>query len=674
MPDISLPSIFFSYSRQDSTFVDRLEADFRARGFRTWVDRRMLEGGQEWEREIEAAIDRCSLMVLILSPAAVESRWVKKEYEYALAQRKGIVPVGFQPCTAPEAVVAKFQTVSWPPEYESGLKKLINTILHPQIVGDVRDLYQQSRDARQRGDLEFAALLLERILDREPDHSTGLAAIAAGDLHTLSEQVYQQRALRLRQDAQEARRDGEYGREAGALQALIALGKPDRWAEEYLPIARTNQQFLDLYAVIRVIANEGNAEEARTKLSRLWADAPFYGDPAGLAPALGLAVPPSYEEWKARNEAQKKLAQVQAHVSSQIGRANATATQQRDSATKLANKQDAQRLKQADSALSEAIARLENEHADWTRASSMVKARSSIRQVIDGNNHDVMFAVALRRWSTTTPTMPTFLQGIISDVEPVYAKMDELQRKIREQEDKQKSEEANGYDCLPLLVAYVFSALLSGGLIYLTLPFIKFIMSFLVRSSDPAGAFGFVIFVGIVLVGPTFGVPAILGIARGVRGAAISAQLKPVRVQLLKAESEFRKLDDANEARFRKWYEAGEREHNAQMQQLEEDHQRSVDAVDAERSKQLKLIDETYEQRTADIGSAISPWPDQLQRISDQWLHEIEDAFKRWRVPVGDEEIGQLAQMRDRYAGSFDAIATEAEHTLATIAQRYAEN
>ena len=49
---------FFSYSRTDSEFVDRLDADLRARGFKTWIDRRKLEGGQDSEREFALGIER----------------------------------------------------------------------------------------------------------------------------------------------------------------------------------------------------------------------------------------------------------------------------------------------------------------------------------------------------------------------------------------------------------------------------------------------------------------------------------------------------------------------------------------------------------------------------------------------------------------------------------------
>jgi len=61
--------IFISYSRKDSEFVDRLEADLRARDIYVWVDRRKLEGGSNFLDEIQKAIDKCNMMIIVLSPA-----------------------------------------------------------------------------------------------------------------------------------------------------------------------------------------------------------------------------------------------------------------------------------------------------------------------------------------------------------------------------------------------------------------------------------------------------------------------------------------------------------------------------------------------------------------------------------------------------------------------------
>src|SRR5437868_11254940 len=95
MPETPI-SVFISYARTDTAFVDRLEADLQARKFRIWVDRRKLEGGQEWLDEIEKAIDRCQVLLVVLSSSSVVSKYVKMEYRYAWEEHKQVVPLLYQ--------------------------------------------------------------------------------------------------------------------------------------------------------------------------------------------------------------------------------------------------------------------------------------------------------------------------------------------------------------------------------------------------------------------------------------------------------------------------------------------------------------------------------------------------------------------------------------------------
>ena len=71
-------SLFISYRRVDSVFVDRLEVDLRVRDFDTWLDRRDLasRGGANWRRELQIAIDRAHALVLVLTPEAADSPYV----------------------------------------------------------------------------------------------------------------------------------------------------------------------------------------------------------------------------------------------------------------------------------------------------------------------------------------------------------------------------------------------------------------------------------------------------------------------------------------------------------------------------------------------------------------------------------------------------------------------
>lgn len=86
--------VFVSYSRKDWTahvqpLVDHLENA----GINVWVDQHLLEGGQDWLDEINKALDRCTCLLLCVSPDALDSKYVKMEYRYFVEENKPIIPV-----------------------------------------------------------------------------------------------------------------------------------------------------------------------------------------------------------------------------------------------------------------------------------------------------------------------------------------------------------------------------------------------------------------------------------------------------------------------------------------------------------------------------------------------------------------------------------------------------
>ncbi|HEU5199372.1 MAG TPA: toll/interleukin-1 receptor domain-containing protein, partial [Ktedonobacterales bacterium] len=95
--------LFISYSRTDSAFVDRLEADLKARSFQPWVDRRKLvaAAGLDWSAELQKAIEECQITLVVLSPKAVESKFVRREYLHADRRGKLIIPLNLLPTDVP---------------------------------------------------------------------------------------------------------------------------------------------------------------------------------------------------------------------------------------------------------------------------------------------------------------------------------------------------------------------------------------------------------------------------------------------------------------------------------------------------------------------------------------------------------------------------------------------
>ncbi|MFH5804846.1 toll/interleukin-1 receptor domain-containing protein [Alienimonas sp. DA493] len=93
--------VFLSHSSADREFVKDLAELLRRHGVPVWYSGTEIVGAQQWHDEIGAALARCDWFVLVLSPDAVNSMWVKRELQFALRQNRfdgRIVPLLRREC------------------------------------------------------------------------------------------------------------------------------------------------------------------------------------------------------------------------------------------------------------------------------------------------------------------------------------------------------------------------------------------------------------------------------------------------------------------------------------------------------------------------------------------------------------------------------------------------
>jgi hypothetical protein len=94
-------------------------------GVDVWWDLSSLQGGDNWTNEIPQAIENCDLCIVVLSPNSVKSEWVQKEYTYALNHQKLIIPVLYQACKIPFALVnINFIDIQGA-NYQKGLQQIL---------------------------------------------------------------------------------------------------------------------------------------------------------------------------------------------------------------------------------------------------------------------------------------------------------------------------------------------------------------------------------------------------------------------------------------------------------------------------------------------------------------------------------------------------------------------
>ena len=123
----SVPLAFFSYSREDSDFALKLASDLKTAGANVWIDRLDIKPGQWWDKSVEEALNQCPRMLVILSPASVNSKNVLDEVSFALEEQKTVLPVLYRECHIPFRL-RRVQYLDFTKNYDSALPRLIEAL------------------------------------------------------------------------------------------------------------------------------------------------------------------------------------------------------------------------------------------------------------------------------------------------------------------------------------------------------------------------------------------------------------------------------------------------------------------------------------------------------------------------------------------------------------------
>lgn len=97
--------VFISHAHQDAATARRLAADLAAAGRPVWIAPDSILPGEQWVDAIGRGLEMSGVFVLLLSPEAVASNWVRYETNLAIVLEKrgrmDIIPLDWQPCEPP---------------------------------------------------------------------------------------------------------------------------------------------------------------------------------------------------------------------------------------------------------------------------------------------------------------------------------------------------------------------------------------------------------------------------------------------------------------------------------------------------------------------------------------------------------------------------------------------
>jgi hypothetical protein len=122
--------LFISHATADRKFLRKLSRVPEEHDLRFWYSRRDIRGAQQWHDEIGAALRKCDWFLLVLSPSAVRSKWVKRELAFALQEDRyenRIVPVIAKRCDHRKLswTLASFEFVDFSKSFAKGTEDLL---------------------------------------------------------------------------------------------------------------------------------------------------------------------------------------------------------------------------------------------------------------------------------------------------------------------------------------------------------------------------------------------------------------------------------------------------------------------------------------------------------------------------------------------------------------------
>jgi hypothetical protein len=164
--------LFISHSTEDDGFIRDLQQALAGLGQDVWIDSRQLRGGDPLETEIKKAIDAAEGYAVLVSPAALQSKWVGKELRHALLmqERRGrdkfpVIPLslnqtklGVLEAFFPEEPI--YIAVSSEPGGVAAALDAILVALGKRLPADIKPLPQPKAEPLEELVLELTGLAL----------------------------------------------------------------------------------------------------------------------------------------------------------------------------------------------------------------------------------------------------------------------------------------------------------------------------------------------------------------------------------------------------------------------------------------------------------------------------------------------------------------------------------
>jgi hypothetical protein len=120
--------VFLSYTSRDKSFVLKLANDLKTENVQVWLDEWEIRAGSSIVEEIGRGLSSNDFFILVLSPQALQSKWVHKELSASLMRHLSeksitILPALLEKCDIP-TIIKDVKYANFTSDYAKGFAEL----------------------------------------------------------------------------------------------------------------------------------------------------------------------------------------------------------------------------------------------------------------------------------------------------------------------------------------------------------------------------------------------------------------------------------------------------------------------------------------------------------------------------------------------------------------------
>lgn len=118
---------FISYSRRQLYFAEAIALHLQKAGIQTWFDLQQLGAGTDWASTLKKGYENCQSLVLVVSQAALASKYVETEWDTARENGREVILAVFEDVHLPDKLrdcaVIDFRT-----DFNSAIQRLVSCL------------------------------------------------------------------------------------------------------------------------------------------------------------------------------------------------------------------------------------------------------------------------------------------------------------------------------------------------------------------------------------------------------------------------------------------------------------------------------------------------------------------------------------------------------------------